>query len=152
LLAFDWSTYIYWLFSVQTEIELQVVQKDIRIVELSKQVQDLESQLDTERASAARELSSAAEQVTTCKKSADELQRQISALPTLEEFNKLKTKLTALKAFEVEMGAEIPEGVELTSELILRDKNRKLETENIKMKVWPPDSYRTFGKKLGMPF
>jgi hypothetical protein len=120
---------------VQTEVELQVVQKDIKIVELSKQVQDLEAQLDAERASSSRELSVALEQVQVSKRSVDDLQRQISALPTLEEYNKLKTKVSALKAFEMEMGAEIPEGMELTPELILREKNRKLETENIKMKV-----------------
>jgi len=67
---------------------------------------------------------------------ADELKQKISGLPSADEYAQLKSKLQVLKALEHELSAETgSEGAEMTVESVLRDKLRKLETENVHLRV-----------------
>lgn len=114
---------------------MQSVQKDIRLGELAKQVEDLQLNFDvqTERLQSEQEENQA--RAFRAEQRAAELEKTVQALPTIEEYNKLKSRLQILRVLDIDVDDPSSGDVDLTAESVLRDRARKLESENVKLRT-----------------
>eukprot|EP01122_Echinamoeba_exundans_P004821 TRINITY_DN15047_c0_g1_i1.p1 TRINITY_DN15047_c0_g1~~TRINITY_DN15047_c0_g1_i1.p1 ORF type:complete len:689 (+),score=154.33 TRINITY_DN15047_c0_g1_i1:91-2067(+) len=116
------------------ELEMQVVQKDIRLSELTKQVEDLQLQLSTQTSNLEERLEEATNRADSAQTKIEELQKHMQALPTVEEYNKLKSRLQILRVLDIDVDDTSPSSADITAESVLRDRARKLESENVKLR------------------
>ncbi|KAL6063317.1 hypothetical protein QOT17_011633 [Balamuthia mandrillaris] len=119
------------------DIELSIAQKDIEISQLTERLQVAEE-------SHQKTLHAHAEQVASLQTLLERKEEEVKALttklesnPTPSEIAELKRELEILKSLDYDLGLGAEETVinEKTVEKLLKEKNRRLETENMKLKA-----------------
>jgi len=121
--------------SSSADLELEVAQKDIEISQLKEHIQKLEQQLFGKTNTLKSEVLTLTEQLHSERLKIKQLTEDLKGKPTPQEYEEVKSQLDVLrKTLEYNLGAE--EGSEhKTVEGLLKEKNKKLETENIQLKV-----------------
>jgi len=121
--------------SSSADLELEVAQKDIEVSQLKEHIQKLEQQLFGKTNTLKSEVLTLTDQLHSERLKIKQLTEDLKVKPTPQEHEEVKSQLEVLrKALEYNLGAE--EGSEhKTVEGLLKEKNKKLETENIQLKV-----------------
>lgn len=111
-----------------------MAQKDIELGQLHERVQELESQMAQTLQAHALLVASLEQKIQTQQGELELLGKKLQANPTPAEVRDIKKQLDLLKSVEYELGED-----EIVSEKtvvrILKEKSRRLETENIKLKA-----------------
>mmetsp|Transcript_14221 Transcript_14221/g.19818 ORF Transcript_14221/g.19818 Transcript_14221/m.19818 type:complete len:656 (-) Transcript_14221:1343-3310(-) len=119
--------------NVLPDLELEVAQKDIEITQLKEHIQKIEYQLIGDTSAFKQEISSLQDQLSAEKTKVKHLAEELKARPTTQELRDLQNQLDVFKqAFEYEDDAD---GHVRTAEKLIKDKNRKLETEIVQLKA-----------------
>lgn len=118
------------------DLELDVAQKDIEITQLKEHIQKLEQQLFGKTNTLKSEVLSLTEQLHQERLKIKSMTDEIKSKPTPKEYEELKGQLDVLrKALEYGGSDDTNMNETKTVEGLLKEKNRKLETENVQLKA-----------------
>ncbi|PRP81469.1 hypothetical protein PROFUN_10999 [Planoprotostelium fungivorum] len=119
------------------DLELELAKKDIELSQLRDHTKNVEKTLSSERNTSQAELLNRQTRIESQEKQIHAYEEDLKTRPTQQEYVKLKRQLQVLKkATENADDNEIDPDEELPSlEKIFKEKNKKLETENMRAKA-----------------